>query len=204
MSRNARIEEVSDSDPDEMDIDEIMQNTNSSLINPTSIPSSSSTSEPQLRPQFRAPTSGGPDQEKIKHWQCVYPIYFDGNRTRAEGRRVGKDEAVENPLAREIVDACQSLGLNIVFEPGKTHPKDWANPGRVRVLLKENGKNMARNVKNSKPARPSHKTLSLTISRASSLQTSLNIPESTSRYARNSTSITHNGFTASDRTTTSS
>ena len=23
-----------------------------------------------------------------------------------------------------------------MFEPDKTHPKDWANPGRVRVLLK--------------------------------------------------------------------
>ena len=41
-----------------------------------------------------------------------------------------------NPLAREIVDACQGLGLDTVFEPGKTHPKDWANPGRVRVGLR--------------------------------------------------------------------
>lgn len=47
------------------------------------------------------------------------------------------ERAVKNPLAREIVDACQGLGLEVVFEPGKMHPRDWANPGRVRVALKK-------------------------------------------------------------------
>ena len=49
---------------------------------------------------------------------------------------MGAERAVKNPLAREIVDACQRLGLEVVFEPGKVHPKDWANPGRVRVGLR--------------------------------------------------------------------
>jgi len=55
-------------------------------------------------------------------------------------------------LAREIVDAVQLLGLKTVFEPGKMHPKDWANPGRVRVLVKEGGKARSGKVKNSVPA----------------------------------------------------
>lgn len=59
------------------------------------------------------------------------------------------EEAVKNPLAREIVDAVQLLGLKTVFEPGKTHPKDWANPGRVRVLVKEGGRARNARVKNS-------------------------------------------------------
>jgi len=67
-------------------------------------------------------------------------VYFDITRSRALGRKVSKSLAVENPLAREIADACGSLGLKAVFEPGKTHPKDWSNPGRVRVLLKQDGK----------------------------------------------------------------
>ena len=46
------------------------------------------------------------------------------------------------------MDACQQLGLDTVFEPGKMHPKDWANPGRVRVELKS-GRGGARRVKNS-------------------------------------------------------
>lgn len=59
------------------------------------------------------------------------------------------EQAVKNPLAREIVDAVQLLGLKTVFEPGKTHPRDWANPGRVRVLVKEGGRARSAKVKNS-------------------------------------------------------
>lgn len=58
--------------------------------------------------------------------------------------------AVENPLARDVLDACQQLGLGVGFEPEKLHPKDWANPGRVRVLLKdEDGNLLNPRVKNS-------------------------------------------------------
>ena len=73
---------------------------------------------------------------KYKDFQCVYPVYFDKNRSRKEGRRVGIDQAVENPLAREIVTACGKLRLETLFEPTKIHPKDWANPGRVKIKIK--------------------------------------------------------------------
>ncbi|XHG07489.1 hypothetical protein AWENTII_010631 [Aspergillus wentii] len=90
-----------------------------------------------------------PQREIPKHFQCLYPVYFDKTRTRAEGRKVGAELAVENPLARDIVDAAQMLGLNVGFEPEKLHPKDWANPGRVRVLLKdESGKLVNPKIKN--------------------------------------------------------
>lgn len=138
MSNHARIEELSDSDPEEMDISSVEPAARQSMMNPSSIPMRSS-----------APPPGPVDAEAAKTWQCLYPIYFDQSRTRAEGRRVGKEQAVPNPLAREICDAVISLGLNITLEAGKTHPKDWANPGRVRVLLKEDGKSMSRTVKNS-------------------------------------------------------
>ncbi len=59
---------------------------------------------------------------------------------------VGKELAVENPLAREIVNACGRLGLETLFEPTKIHPRDWANPGRVKIKLK-GGRNS--NIKNS-------------------------------------------------------
>jgi len=67
---------------------------------------------------------------------------------------VGREEAVANPLAREIVDAVQMLGLKTVFEPAKTHPKDWSNPGRVRVLVKEGGRARTVGVKNSMYSTP--------------------------------------------------
>jgi len=148
MSRHARIEEVSDSEPDsdpsEMDPSDFDPGTLSSLINPTDIPSNAPTRPPG--PPAGGPGRPSPDQtaerERTKHYQCLYPVYFDSTRSRAEGRKVGKAQAVPNPLAREIVDAVSALKLpgQVVFEPGKLHPKDWANPGRVRVLIKEDGK----------------------------------------------------------------
>ena len=50
---------------------------------------------------------------------------------------MSKELAVPNPLATEIVNACAQLRLSVVLEAGKLHPKDWANPGRVKVNLKE-------------------------------------------------------------------
>ena len=94
-------------------------------------------------------------QEKSKSYQCIYPIYFDASRSREEGRRVKKADAVRNPLARDIVDALQwvagqvGFALQIVFEPSKCHPKDWANPGRVRVEVKRGGEGVTGGIKNS-------------------------------------------------------
>ena len=149
MAQHARIEELSDSDdssnPPEDDIDD-------ALIRPSNIAPPNSLQPPraqqQLPPQQNRPINSNPPPE-YKHYQCIYPLYFDANRTRAQGRRVGAELAVQNPLAREIVDAVQLLGLKTVFEPGKMHPKDWANPGRVRVLVKEDGKPRNPRVKNS-------------------------------------------------------
>jgi signal recognition particle subunit SRP19 len=94
-------------------------------------------------------------QAQSKHFQCIYPVYFDSSRSREDGRRVSKGDATPNPLARDIVDALQHIGqtkgvpLQIVFEPTKTHPKDWANPGRVKVLLKKDGKPISAKISNS-------------------------------------------------------
>lgn len=94
-------------------------------------------------------------QERSKSYQCIYPIYFDSTRSREGGRRVSKEDAVPNPLAREIVSALSQIGsthnvgLQIVFEPTKTHPKDWANPGRVKVQVKKDGKPVSAKIQNS-------------------------------------------------------
>ena len=148
MSRNARIEEVSDSDSDPPDHDPNDFDPADALIRPADIPPP--TTVPQgLQPQFKGSTVTK-DTEKYKKWQCLYAVYFDVTRTRAQGRRVGKELAVENPLAREIAEAVKFLGLHVMFDPGRQHPKDWANPGRVKVLLKENGKLMDKRITNSR------------------------------------------------------
>ena len=147
---HARIEEVEDSDvsdPSEADIGDFddadivrriaevprqaKPNASSSSV-AASLPAASSFSEPRTAPYQSAGHPGA-----YAGYRCIYPVYFDSTRSRAEGRRVGRDLAVSNPLAAEIAAACQRLGLNPVLEATKIHPKDWANPGRVRVLLKE-------------------------------------------------------------------
>ncbi|EEP78093.1 conserved hypothetical protein [Uncinocarpus reesii 1704] len=124
---HARVEDASDSDPEEMDPAEFDPR---SIISPADIPMSSASAP---RP---SPPLPQPQREIPRHFQCIYPIYFDATRSRAEGRKVTKKLAVRNPLAKDILDAVQLLGLNAGFEPEKLHPKDWANPGRIRVLLK--------------------------------------------------------------------
>lgn len=64
----------------------------------------------------------------------LWPRYFDVRRTRAEGRRVAKDKAVENPKAGVISEAAKTLGLDPVLEKETPHPSGWYKPeGRVLV-----------------------------------------------------------------------
>ncbi|CCC68190.1 hypothetical protein NCAS_0B01060 [Naumovozyma castellii] len=79
------------------------------------------------------------DIDKMKTFQIIYPCYFDKNRSHKEGRRVPKELAVENPLAKTLSDAAGRLGLVCLFQAEKTHPQDFGNPGRIKVLLKQNG-----------------------------------------------------------------
>jgi signal recognition particle subunit SRP19 len=169
---HARIEEVSDSDPSEGDISDVDEDFDereilkarpsqvpppqrtpqsaASLIDPSKIPSSFQPPPGASGPSFQQ----AEDDSKYKDFQCIYPVYFDKNRSRKEGRRVGIEQAVENPMAREIVNACGRLRLETLFEPAKTHPKDWANPGRVKIKLK-GGNNST--IKNSiSPSLPLH------------------------------------------------
>lgn len=158
---HARIEEVSDSDlsdPSEGDIDDFVE---SDILRAKAPATSQSTAlssqpataaarqqpQPSLFPGTQAP-SAGLQQSDVAGYQCLYPIYFDASRTRAEGRRVPSHLAVKNPLAREIATACAALRVSPVFEAMKAHPQDWANPGRVRVNIKDPNNPYAKQIKN--------------------------------------------------------
>jgi len=162
MPTHPRVEEVEDSDvemsdPSEGDIDDF---TDADILRRVDAPVSSATSnkQPPSRPQPQAQAGQGgqhqfarplaqpqgfpqmvttTDDSAFRSYQCLYPVYFDAARSRAQGRRVSRDLAVRNPLATEIVRACELLRISPVFEAGKLHPKDWANPGRVKVQLKD-------------------------------------------------------------------
>jgi len=145
---HARVEELSDSDPEIDDPSHFLPSSDQSIIRPHNIPSTSSARPPPATATATNPTpfrtpppsqSNAQVREAIKSYQTIYPIYFDSTRTRAQGRRVSSKWAIPNPLAYNLLAAARSaLGntnLQIAFEPDKTHPKDWSNPGRVRIQM---------------------------------------------------------------------
>jgi signal recognition particle subunit SRP19 len=158
---HARVEEVSDSDlgsdPEEMDIDDFAESDIIRRVDPSPAQQQDTTLRQQPPASQRPPAvaAGGniphtvvpstADHSAYADFQCLYPVYFDASRSRAEGRRVSAALAVRNPLAREIANACSRLRLPTLLEPEKTHPKDWANPGRVKVGLRKSGSAAAKN-----------------------------------------------------------
>ncbi|KAG6008938.1 hypothetical protein E4U43_000077 [Claviceps pusilla] len=145
-----QVEEVSDSDqdmvsdPDEDNIDDFLDSDIMRRIpvqqqqpqQPQQQQPRRQQKQPPSPPSAPPPAQSFPDRSAFNSYQCLYPLYFDALRSRAQGRRVPAPLASHSPLAREIANACSRLRLQTVLEPDKTHPKDWANPGRVKVCLK--------------------------------------------------------------------
>ena len=63
----------------------------------------------------------------------IWPAYLDAEKTRAAGRRVSRDLAVEEPTAEEIAQAVQQVGYDAVIERSKTYPREYEPRGRVLV-----------------------------------------------------------------------
>uniref|UniRef100_A0A915L711 Signal recognition particle 19 kDa protein n=1 Tax=Romanomermis culicivorax TaxID=13658 RepID=A0A915L711_ROMCU len=72
-------------------------------------------------------------------WICVYPAYINIKKSKAEGRRIPKNVAVENPTSQEMLDVCKSASLNVILER-KMYPRDpsrdYQFQGRIRIQLK--------------------------------------------------------------------
>lgn len=72
-------------------------------------------------------------------WICVYPAYIDSHKTRAEGRRIPKNKAVERPTVKEICDILLAAQFKVGVER-KFYPRDGSKEedrcGRVRIQLK--------------------------------------------------------------------
>lgn len=81
------------------------------------------------------------DITPYKTWTCVYPIYLDAKRPYGPGqRRVERAKSLWWPLSKDIADVANQLGLGTLHEVNKSHPRDWDNPGRVRVQWKKEGR----------------------------------------------------------------
>ena len=75
---------------------------------------------------------------------CIYPAYFNKNKSINEGRRIPKEKCCENPTYQEIKmvldDAGYEMGKTYIIE-GKYYPRERSKEqmfrGRFKVQLKE-------------------------------------------------------------------
>lgn len=73
---------------------------------------------------------------KTKDWRVLYPLYFDKKASRAGGRKVPKELAVDTPDIEDIIQMLSYLKIPMVVEMNKRHPRDHFCVGRVRYNLK--------------------------------------------------------------------
>nr|ABR27967.1 signal recognition particle [Triatoma infestans] len=86
-------------------------------------------------------TSWSPDKQYSdrERWICIYPAYINSKKTLAEGRRVPKDKAIENPTYQEIRDVLSAAGMKVGVENkmySRERSKELLYIGRIRVQLK--------------------------------------------------------------------
>ena len=68
----------------------------------------------------------------------IWPVYFDVNKSREEGRRVSKNQAVMSPKILELKEAADKLGLQNEMNVDAHFPKaPWAKSGMLLVEKQE-------------------------------------------------------------------
>ena len=73
-------------------------------------------------------------QNKIVLW----PVYFDSNKTRREGRRVPKKLAIPSPKLEEIQKAVKRMGLRPEIVPDAVYPSSpWQKTGHFIIPKKD-------------------------------------------------------------------
>ncbi|KAF9069512.1 signal recognition particle, SRP19 subunit [Rhodocollybia butyracea] len=116
-------------------------------------PASPASSQSHFRPDgaSQPPKNTVTDITPYKSWTCIYPIYIDAKRPYGTGqRRVERAKSIWWPLSKDIAEATNRLGLGTLHEVNKAHPRDWENPGRVRVQWKKEGRLMNPGIKTKK------------------------------------------------------
>eukprot|EP00163_Fabomonas_tropica_P009958 TRINITY_DN198_c0_g1_i6.p1 TRINITY_DN198_c0_g1~~TRINITY_DN198_c0_g1_i6.p1 ORF type:complete len:170 (+),score=41.82 TRINITY_DN198_c0_g1_i6:240-749(+) len=83
--------------------------------------------------------NASPD-DKIGRWQAIYPAYLNKKLNQKQGRRVPLSKAVNDPTLEEISDILQHLKFKVAVEFNKAYSRDFFQRGRVRLLIREEGK----------------------------------------------------------------
>jgi signal recognition particle subunit SRP19 len=81
-----------------------------------------------------------PDKDKLVIW----PLYFDAERSRKDGRMVPLQDAVSNPNLDIIITAAIKSGFKPEIERESKHPKTWhLEDASGRILLAKKGSKSA-------------------------------------------------------------
>ena len=59
----------------------------------------------------------------------LWPAYFDVKRSRADGRMVAKNVAVDEPKCEEILAAAQACGFEGTIDAEAAYPGEWHKAG---------------------------------------------------------------------------
>ena len=54
-----------------------------------------------------------PPFHQIERWSTIFPAYLNKKKTVAEGRRIPKEKAVENPNITEIAEVMKAKGFQV-------------------------------------------------------------------------------------------
>jgi signal recognition particle subunit SRP19 len=75
---------------------------------------------------------------KLDNKAIIWPVYFDVNKSRAEGRRVNRGQAVVYPKIVEIKEAADKLGLENEINLEARYPRaPWTKSGMLIVAKSE-------------------------------------------------------------------
>jgi signal recognition particle subunit SRP19 len=75
---------------------------------------------------------------KLEGKAIIWPIYFDISKSRNEGRRVPKNQAVQSPKIAELKEAADKLGLENEVNLETRFPKTpWVKGGSMIVTKQE-------------------------------------------------------------------
>jgi len=68
----------------------------------------------------------------------LWPVYFDANKTRREGRRVPKNLAIPLPKLEEIQKAVKRMGFQLKMVPDAVYPSSpWQKTGLLIIPKKD-------------------------------------------------------------------
>ena len=71
----------------------------------------------------------------------IYPEYFDKSLSRKEGRRLRKNNSIEEPKLNEIRLAAQKIGLRIGdIQPDAAYSRKWWEPSGLILIEKKYSK----------------------------------------------------------------